>query len=246
MPSSQPQGLLNSTIAATQSTLTDSNASLTSTGVSQTLQSIFSGFASDTNPLNDNSVSASPAVLNSSISTNGLKGELIDTTRPMDSCSSLSNFSSGLPSNPYTYKDFPEEMHSELISSRNSFGGTGDFQPGMTMTMPSSLPSPLSKAYNATNDQQNQCIMPNTSSVMGIEPHFGSSMFNGGLDDSRLVQSFSPVTNAPLARTYTKVMTSCLVSLSASIIENCLSRNGRTLLVIISGSELVFGISWSS
>jgi hypothetical protein len=212
IPSSQPQPLFNNTIA-TQSALSDSNTGISSAGVSQTLQSIFSGLASDTNPLNANSVPTSRAVLNSSLPTNGLKGELVDdTTRPLDPCSALSSFATALPSNQYSYKDFPEEMQSELMSARQSFGGNAEFHAGMMMTTTatsSSSASPLSKPYNnTTNDLQNQFMMQNASSVLGTDLSFSSSLFNGGLDDSRLVQSFSSAanSNAPLTRTYTKVI----------------------------------------
>jgi hypothetical protein len=211
IPSSQPQPLFNNTVA-TQSALSDSNTGISSVGVSQTLQSIFSGLASDTNPFNANSVPTSRAALNSSLPTNGLKGELIDDTpRPLDPCSAFSSFATALPSNQYSYKDFPEEMQSELMSARQSFGGNAEFHAGMMMTTAtsSSSASPLSKPYNnTTNDLQNQFMMQNASSVLGTDLSFNSSLFNGGLDDSRLVQSFSSAanSNAPLARTYTKVI----------------------------------------
>lgn len=152
--------------------------------------------------------------------------ELIETSRPLgelcigsntDSVVMPSFSASGLPPNSCAYREFSQEQD-ELPSDlykQAQFGANLDLQ---SIVMPMSVPPPDSRSYSGSNELQ--CMSPflqGQSSVMGMDISANASLFSGGLDDPRLLQSWAQA-NTPV-RTYTKVYKSGSVGRSLDVMR---------------------------
>lgn len=157
---------------------------------------------------------------------NGPATDLIEATRPLgelcvgsntDSIVMPSFSASGLPSNAYAYKEFPQEqdgLHSDLYRQAQ-FGANIDLQ---SMVMSTSMPPADSRSYSGSNELQSMSpFMQGQSSVLGMDLSANASLFNGGLDDPRLLQAWTQ--SNPPVRTYTKVYKSGSVGRSLDVMR---------------------------
>lgn len=219
---------------------------LSSTVAPSTLQTIFNNFAADTNTPQPNPMPTSHSLVQSStlISgsephsdcsvpaswvsalgqlSNGPATEMIEATRPLGELSNtdsivMPSFSaSGLPSSAYAYREFSQEqdeLHSDLYRQAQ-FGANIDLQ---SVVMPTSMPPADSRSYSGSNELQSMSpFMQGQSSVLGMDLSANASLFNGGLDDSRLLQAWAQAN--PPVRTYTKVYKSGSVGRSLDVMR---------------------------